>query len=281
MKHLSGKLNASFSLLVFVAVTLFSTTGTNARSWRVGQIPNGSKFSCRNCHNSSYGGSRNSFGRTVESVVGRGSTAAFWSAVLAAKDSDGDGSSNGDELGDPDGDGKPIDGSQVTNPGDPKSKPTNVVDTTAPVITLVGTAVVTVEAGSEYADAGANARDSVDGDLSGKIKVSGEVDTSEVGSYTVSYTVKDGVGNEAEEVTRLVVVQSRSVAPPELVILQAKPFAFSFTSRNRVIYKIEASSDLRTWKPIAQIIGTGLKEKFSDLQETKFTHRYYRLKVGN
>ena len=102
-----------------------------------------------------------------------------------------------------------------------------------------------------------------------------------MGSYTVSYTVKDGVGNEAEEVTRLVVVQSRSVAPPELVILQAKPFAFSFTSRNRVIYKIEASSDLRTWKPIAQIIGTGLKEKFSDLQETKFTHRYYRLKVGN
>jgi len=107
------------------------------------------------------------------------------------------------------------------------------------------------------------------------------VNTSAVGSYTVNYTVKDAAGNKAEEVTRLVVVQSRSVVPPELVILQVKPFGFSFNSRNRVIYKIEASTDLRTWKPIAQIIGTGLKENFLDLQETKFTHRYYRLKVGN
>ena len=43
--------------------------------------------------------------------------------MLAAKDSDGDGSSNGEELGDPDGDGKSTDGAEITNPSNPESKP--------------------------------------------------------------------------------------------------------------------------------------------------------------
>ena len=43
--------------------------------------------------------------------------------MLAAKDSDGDGSSNGEELGDPDGDGKSTGEAEITNPGNPESKP--------------------------------------------------------------------------------------------------------------------------------------------------------------
>ena len=39
------------------------------------------------------------------------------------------------------------------------------MDTTAPVITLLGDAEVGVEAGAEYTDAGATAADIVDGDL--------------------------------------------------------------------------------------------------------------------
>ena len=40
-----------------------------------------------------------------------------------------------------------------------------MVDTTSPVITLVGEAIVTVEVGSDYEDEGASAKDSLDGDL--------------------------------------------------------------------------------------------------------------------
>ena len=123
MKHLKRKLTASFNITLFVSVYFLPITLSNARPWRVDQIPNGNKFGCLNCHNSSYGGSRNSFGLSVESVVGRGSNASFWNSVLAAKDSDGDGSSNGEELGDPDGDGKSTDGAEITNPSDPESKP--------------------------------------------------------------------------------------------------------------------------------------------------------------
>ncbi len=48
---------------------------------------------------------------------------AHRNAGLAALDSDGDGTTNGEELGDPDGDGVPVDGAVVTNPADSASTP--------------------------------------------------------------------------------------------------------------------------------------------------------------
>jgi hypothetical protein len=70
------------------------------------------------------------------------------------------------------------------------------------------------ELGSEYEDAGAKATDGVDGDLSGSIVVQSNVDTAQVGSYRVSYNVKDSAGNEAVEVTRTVVVQAKASLDP-------------------------------------------------------------------
>lgn len=99
-------------------------TSLQARPWRPGQIPNGGVFSCANCHiNPAGGGPRNPFGRAVEQLVTPGSTAAFWSPTLAAQDSDGDGFTNGQELGDPEGDGVPVPGALVTNPGVASSRP--------------------------------------------------------------------------------------------------------------------------------------------------------------
>ena len=54
----------------------------------------------------------------------------------------------------------------------------NVVDTTAPVITLVGSTPIDVEAGSVYVDAGATAWDSFDGDLTGSIFTVNPVNTA-------------------------------------------------------------------------------------------------------
>ena len=136
MKHLKRKLTVSFNITLFVSVYFLPITLSNARPWRVEQIPNGNKFGCLNCHNSSYGGSLNSFGLSVESVVGRGSRASFWNSVLAAKDSDGDGSSNGEELGDPDGDGKSTDGAEITNPSNPESKPQKPVEPVVPELDI-------------------------------------------------------------------------------------------------------------------------------------------------
>lgn len=95
-----------------------------AHSFRVTMIPNGNVNQCSNCHlRASGGGPRNLFGQEVDSLVGPGSRTSFWSETLANLDSDGDGFTNGEELGDPDGDGTAIRNVPVTNPGDPNSRP--------------------------------------------------------------------------------------------------------------------------------------------------------------
>lgn len=77
-------------------------------------------------------------------------------------------------------------------------------DTTPPVITRLGDASVTVQAGSTYTDAGATALDNYDGVITGSIVTVNPVNTAVVGIYTVTYDVKDAAGNAAIQVTRTV-----------------------------------------------------------------------------
>ncbi|MBW1296019.1 immunoglobulin-like domain-containing protein [Aquimarina litoralis] len=81
-----------------------------------------------------------------------------------------------------------------------------VADTTIPLISLIGSTTVTIEAGRTYNDAGATASDSFDGDITADIITVNPVDTSVPGVYTVSYNVSDAAGNAAVEVTREVTV---------------------------------------------------------------------------
>ena len=73
----------------------------------------------------------------------------------------------------------------------------DVVDTQAPVISLVGDSEVTIEAGDSYEDAGFSADDNYDGDITDKVEADTQVDTHRVGDTTIIYSVKDSSGNEA------------------------------------------------------------------------------------
>ena len=84
----------------------------------------------------------------------------------------------------------------------------NVVDSTAPVISLIGSPTVTLEVGDVYTDAGATASDYNNEDLSSSIAVTSDVDTANEGSYTVKYNVQDASGNTAIEVVRNVLVEN-------------------------------------------------------------------------
>ena len=83
-------------------------------------------------------------------------------------------------------------------------------ETTPPVITLLGENPVTILEGETYmySDAGAEAMDNVDGNLTAYIDVSNPIDmNTEPGVYEVTYNVSDEAGNEATEV-RTVIVSS-------------------------------------------------------------------------
>jgi|GEM_PF-1972739 hypothetical protein len=87
-----------------------------------------------------------------------------------------------------------------------------VADTTAPVISLVGSAAISLEKDATYTDAGATATDAVDGTLT--VTTTGTVDTATVGVYTLTYSVADSSANAATAVTRTVTVTA--VAGPDV-----------------------------------------------------------------
>ena len=93
-------------------------------------------------------------------------------------------------------------------------------DSTAPIITLNGQAIATVNLNSTYTDAGATATDEVDGDLTSSIVTTGVVNTSVEGNYIITYTVSDTSGNTATA-TRQVIVEGDTTAPVITILGEA------------------------------------------------------------
>ncbi len=85
---------------------------------------------------------------------------------------------------------------------------TNPADTIKPVIRLLGENPVILTVGDSYADAGATATDNKDGDITNKIIVTSDVNSSKEGTYYVRYNVSDQAGNAANTVTRTVNVET-------------------------------------------------------------------------
>jgi hypothetical protein len=96
------------------------------------------------------------------------------------------------------------------NAATPVAQSFDVADVSVPVITLLGSATVTIATGDSYTDAGATATDDVDGDITANIVTVNPVNADVAGTYTVTYNVTDDAGNIAAEVTRTVVVERRS-----------------------------------------------------------------------
>ena len=122
----------------FVLTALLLTAGlagqAEARGKRVNQVPNGAVYGCEICHvDPNGGGARNDFGKMIgeQFLTGAGFIGdVVWGPELAALDADGDGFSNGEELGDPEGawdwqaaDPNPGDPNAVTKPWDAESFP--------------------------------------------------------------------------------------------------------------------------------------------------------------
>ncbi|KZZ72484.1 hypothetical protein A3765_28455 [Oleiphilus sp. HI0130] len=91
-----------------------------------------------------------------------------------------------------------------------------VQDETAPVITLTGASEVSVAHGDTYTELGATAADNNDGDITGDIVITDDINPNISGSYTVSYDVQDAAGNIAVTRTRTV-----HIPPQQLIVIDS------------------------------------------------------------
>ncbi len=103
--------------------------------------------------------------------------------------------------------------------------PATLSDTTAPVITMLGSSPIDVTQGTVYTDAGATALDQPgDVDLTSSIVVTGlPINTAVLGTNQVKYDVTDAVGNPAVQVVRTVnvIAQVLSLTAPADITINA------------------------------------------------------------
>ena len=79
-------------------------------------------------------------------------------------------------------------------------------DTVAPVLQLVGNSTLTIPLNTNFVDPGCTANDAISGIVSANISITGTVNTSVPGAYTLTYNVSDEAGNAASSITRTVIV---------------------------------------------------------------------------
>jgi hypothetical protein len=82
----------------------------------------------------------------------------------------------------------------------------NVVDTTKPILTLLGDTEIFMDQRDVYVDAGATARDNYDSDsvITAAIQLSNPLKINEIGNYTLEYAVSDLNGNVADPIERII-----------------------------------------------------------------------------
>ncbi|MEK7585736.1 MAG: immunoglobulin-like domain-containing protein [Patescibacteria group bacterium] len=130
--------------------------------------------------------------------------------------------------------------------------PTVSLDVTAPIITLIGDTTESINVGSDYIEKGATATDDIDGDITSKIVITGNVDTSKVGSYDILFDVSDLLGNKANTVTRTVnVINSGGGGGGPTLSTLSIPQATLFLANNQDINGSFIDSLYTDWVAIA------------------------------
>ncbi|MAD97384.1 MAG: hypothetical protein CMB99_08670 [Flavobacteriaceae bacterium] len=124
----------------------------------------------------------------------------------------------------------------------------SAADTTAPTITLTGDNPQTIELGDAYTELGATADDNTDGDISNNISIDATaVNTSVVGTYSVTYNVSDAAGNAATEVTRTVNVVDTTapvVVPKDITLALDEFGTATITAQDVVTSATDASGSV-------------------------------------
>lgn len=81
------------------------------------------------------------------------------------------------------------------------------IDEEAPILTLKGSEKIYVNLDGEYQEPGYQAMDNCDGDITSQVVVEGSVNSHKIGTYSLTYHVKDQSGLESSKVRDVIVSQ--------------------------------------------------------------------------
>lgn len=257
-----------------------------ARTFRTNMLPNGNTFSCLTCHNSSTGGSRNLFGQDVEAFVTPNGSQQFWSSVFNL-DSDGDGFTNGEEMGDPEGDGRATPGFRASRPWLATSVP---VINKPPTVTLATdqTGLFALRNGSLKLTATALDTDGtvsrveffVDGvsqviDTTSPFELALDLSTLQLGNRTFTAKATDNQsGSTTSTGVTLRIRDPLRMDPPKGMPDGTVELTWPSLVGSR--YVIEHSEDLVTWEETVSLVATETVSKLSQPDALARRGRFFR-----
>ena len=91
------------------------------------------------------------------------------------------------------------------------SAPTTPLEEGRIVMTLAGSADTYVKQGESYIESGCHALDKKEGNITANVQITGDVDTSQTGDYTITYTVRNAANMETSTTRNVHVVDNMDV----------------------------------------------------------------------
>ncbi len=84
------------------------------------------------------------------------------------------------------------------------------IDNISPTITLNGDKNITLNINNSYIEYGAKAVDNIDGNITSNIIISGDINSSKIGKYMITYSIKDSSNNEANTSREITIIDNIS-----------------------------------------------------------------------
>jgi hypothetical protein len=155
------------------------------------------------------------------------------------------------------------------------SRGVNVIDMTAPIITVLGENPESIIVGNTYIDAGATATDNVDNSVT--VVTSGSVDTAVAGNQLVTYSATDSAGNVATATRDVLVVNTMTINEPSAdVVYQSQNLIPINIAFNAAIATLEMTNEA------AQVVYRTVDEASplsSSLKTTQLLHGINSLQI--
>lgn len=123
---------------------------------------------------------------------------------------------------------------------------TQAKDNIKPDILIVGEKQITIYVGDKYNEPGFTATDNIDGDITANVEVIGNVDVNSIGTYTLTYLIKDSSGNE-NSASRVV-----NVVKKNITTTNSGP---KVTTTKKTVVKTTTKTNIIT-KPIITLVGS-------------------------